>query len=275
MSSRLASARCCDATRRAWWNPVWAGTSRTPPWTMPRAPPRWLSPRRCSPRWPPPGAPPASAAARSARAAAARGEEAAPGRGGGGSFVFGLFGETTAAGPSRVGVHPAVGAAFADENAAPPGPRRAAPVAFGSATRSATRSANDRVATPSVADPATSALARAMARAGVIRHCLAAAQRCELSDVILPTAAAAARLAATRGAALGVLLRLAQLPGGARALCESGAMAALAACRAVDAYAHDSPGDAAAAAAALARARAPRRRARAAPASMRPRRTRE
>ena len=70
----------------------------------------------------------------------------------------------------------------------------------------------------------------------------------------MPTAAAAARLAATR-AALGVLLRLAQLPGGARALCESGAMAALAACRAVDAYAHDSPGDAAAAAAA-ARARA-------------------
>ena len=54
-----------------------------------------------------------------------------------------------------------------------------------------------------------------------------------------------------------MLLRLAQLPGGARALCESGAMAALAASRAVDAYAHDSPGDAAAAAAASrARARA-------------------
>jgi hypothetical protein len=154
--------------------------------------------------------------------------------------------------------------AFADENRAPPGGdlSRLPRVAGGNSAAAAGLTPTRSIAPPLVADPATSALARALARAGVIRHCLAAVQSANLSDVILPTAAAAARLAATR-AALGVLLRLAQLPGGAKALCESGAMAALAACRAVDAYAHDSPGDAAAAAAAAAaRARAPRRGAR-------------
>jgi nuclear pore complex protein Nup205 len=148
--------------------------------------------------------------------------------------------------------------AFADENRAPPGGdlSRLPRVAGGNSAAAAGLTPTRSIAPPLVADPATSALARALARAGVIRHCLAAVQSANLSDVILPTAAAAARLAATR-AALGVLLRLAQLPGGAKALCESGAMAALAACRAVDAYAHDSPGDAAAAAAAAAaRARA-------------------
>lgn len=101
-----------------------------------------------------------------------------------------------------------------------------------------------------VTDPATSALVRALAASGVIKHCLTQVENLQLSDVILPTTAAAARLASTR-AALGVLLRLAQLPGGgAKALCESGAMHALTNCGAVDAYAHDSPGDAAAAQAA-------------------------
>ena len=95
-------------------------------------------------------------------------------------------------------------------------------------------------------DPATASLVRALAHVGVVKHCLATVERASLSDVILPTNAAANRLASIR-AALGVLLRLAQLPGGgAFALCESGAMHALTACAAIDAYAHDSPGDAAA-----------------------------
>ena len=186
--------------------------------------------------------------AAAAAAGSAAGERAGAGAGGpfasGGDGLAGALGPDAGAGAGN----PGVGAAFADENRAPGG--------LGVARAEAS------LEPPFVADPATSALARALARAGVIRHCLAAAQSADLSDVILPTPAAAARLAATR-AALGVLLRLAQLPGGARALCESGGMAALTACRAVDAYAHDSPGDAAAAAAAAAaRARAESARAR-------------
>jgi nuclear pore complex protein Nup205 len=88
-----------------------------------------------------------------------------------------------------------------------------------------------------------------LARSGIVRACLAAVERAALPDLILPTAAAAAKLASVR-AALSLLLRLAQLPGGgARALASSGAMAALTNCRAIDAYTSDGPGDAAAVAA--------------------------
>ena len=112
-----------------------------------------------------------------------------------------------------------------------------------------------RVAT----DPALGAVGRALAESGLVRACLSAVENARLEDLILPTQNAAARLDAIR-AAFSLLLRLARLPGGgAKALAESGAMAALVNCRAVDAYASDSPGDAAAAAvAADARARAPR-----------------
>ena len=107
------------------------------------------------------------------------------------------------------------------------------------------------------ADPALGAVGRALADSGLVRACLSAVENARLEDVILPTRNAAARLDAIR-AAFALLLRLARLPGGgAKALAESGAMAALVNCRAVDAYASDSPGDAAAAAvAADARARA-------------------
>ena len=110
-----------------------------------------------------------------------------------------------------------------------------------------------RVAT----DPALGAVGRALAESGLVRACLSAVENARLEDLILPTQNAAARLDAIR-AAFSLLLRLARLPGGgAKALAESGAMAALVNCRAVDAYASDSPGDAAAAAvAADARARA-------------------
>ena len=98
-------------------------------------------------------------------------------------------------------------------------------------------------------DPAVGALGQSLARSGIVRACLAAVERAALPDLILPTAAAAAKLASVR-AALSLLLRLAQLPGGgARALASSGAMAALTNCRAIDAYTSDGPGDAAAVAA--------------------------
>jgi hypothetical protein len=61
----------------------------------------------------------------------------------------------------------------------------------------------------------------------VIRACLTAVERVRLADLILPTASATAHLASTR-AALSLLLRLAQLPGGgAQALAASGAMVKL------------------------------------------------
>ena len=95
-------------------------------------------------------------------------------------------------------------------------------------------------------DPAVGALGQSLARSGIVRACLAAVERAALPDLILPTAAAAAKLASVR-AALSLLLRLAQLPGGgARALASSGAMAALTNCRAIDAYTSDGAGDAAA-----------------------------
>ena len=98
-------------------------------------------------------------------------------------------------------------------------------------------------------DPAVGALGQSLARSGIVRACLAAVERAALPDLILPTAAAAAKLASVR-AALSLLLRLAQLPGGgARALASSGAMAALTNCRAIDAYTSDGAGDAAAVAA--------------------------
>jgi hypothetical protein len=52
-----------------------------------------------------------------------------------------------------------------------------------------------------------------VARSGVVLRCLVGVERCNLADLILPTDRAAAQLAATR-AALSLLLRLAQLPGG-------------------------------------------------------------
>ena len=95
-------------------------------------------------------------------------------------------------------------------------------------------------------DPAVGALGQSLARSGIVRACLTAVERAALPDLILPTAAAAAKLASVR-AALSLLLRLAQLPGGgARALASSGAMAALTNCRAIDAYTSDGAGDAAA-----------------------------
>ena len=118
-------------------------------------------------------------------------------------------------------------------------------------------SSSSRRVAGAVSDPALGAVGRALAESGLVRACVSAVENARLEDLILPTARSASRLDAIR-AAFSLLLRLARLPGGgAKALAESGVMAALVNCRAIDAYASDSPGDAAAAAAAAdARARA-------------------
>lgn len=108
--------------------------------------------------------------------------------------------------------------------------------------------APDPAAIPQL-DPVVGALGQALARSGIVRACLARLERASLPDLILPTPAAAQKIASLR-ADVSLLLRLAQLPGGgARALASAGAMAALTNCRAIDAYVADGPGDAAAVAA--------------------------
>ena len=185
----------------------------------------------------------------SAAAAAATTTEGG-GRDGGGGFGVGFGG---------AGVDAA--AAAANANADGDGAFGFTPVgsAFASTPTPVSSSSSSRRIRVSggVSDPALGAVGRALAESGLVRACISAVENARLEDLILPTARSASRLDAIR-AAFSLLLRLARLPGGgAKALAESGAMAALVNCRAIDAYASDSPGDAAAAAAAAdARARA-------------------
>ena len=111
---------------------------------------------------------------------------------------------------------------------------------------------DDGIPSRSLASTPAGALGAAIADAGVVRACLETIERLALTDVILPTERARDALASAR-AALSLMLRLARLPeGGAAAVFASGAMHALTACRALDAYAAEPTGDAAASAASAA-----------------------
>ena len=124
--------------------------------------------------------------------------------------------------------------------------------AFGTASKSDGASRPEAAGGGGAVDPTVGAMGRALARTGIVAACLETVERANLPDMILPTERAARQLASTR-AALSLLLRLAQLPGGgAAALAASGAMHALVNCRAIDAYVTDSPGEAASAAASAA-----------------------